>query len=117
MTHYADDCPDPETIGAYLEGRLSGPERARITEHLSTCDACYFAFSEAARIQPPEAGEKPGWWPTWLFRANLVWRPAAALATVAALVMAIGIGGFGLWRSTESREMRALVAAVGTDRT
>jgi tetratricopeptide (TPR) repeat protein len=117
MTQHADDCPDPETIGAYLEGRLSGPERARITEHLSTCDACYFAFTEAAQTHPAEAGEKPSWWHAWLVRPNIVWSSAAALATAAALVIAIGTGGFGLWRSTQPPELRALVAAVGTDRT
>src|SRR5262245_54865098 len=105
MTRHADDCPDPETIGAFLEGRLSRPERARITEHLSTCEACYFAFSEAAQTIPAEAVEKSSWRHAWRVFPNIAWRPATALAMAVALVIAIGTGGFEWWRSAEPREL------------
>src|SRR4051794_12742894 len=33
-------CPDDETLAAYAEGRLAGPARLSIEDHLSECGFC-----------------------------------------------------------------------------
>ena len=50
MKQLAGDCPDLETIAAYLDGRLTERERARVTAHLADCEDCYALFSESARV-------------------------------------------------------------------
>jgi len=48
-------CPDDETLGAYLEGRLSEKERDRTEKHLATCRKCtedIVAISEIESFPP-----------------------------------------------------------------
>ncbi len=136
MKPTVDICPDLETLAAYLDGRLTERERAAVAEHLAGCESCYFVFTEAAQTRPsqqtqthpskfpqglsgglPEAEQqtaKNARW-TWLATPRMAWSSAVGLAAAASLALAVGAGVIP-WRS-ESSELRALVAAVGTDRT
>jgi tetratricopeptide (TPR) repeat protein len=117
MTRDASECPDLETLAAYLDGRLNARERAEVTAHLAECADCYFVFTEAAQThatkQAVEPKPQPSWWP----RPRVMWPAvASALAAAATVWLTIGTGAFHLWRGTQP-ELQALVAAVGTDRT
>ncbi|HEV3060368.1 MAG TPA: zf-HC2 domain-containing protein, partial [Vicinamibacterales bacterium] len=119
MKHTLGDCPDLETLAAFLDGRLSKADRERIAGHVSECETCYFVFAEASQIRPPA---KSSWRAAferlrrWMSVPVVVWSSSgAALATAALLWFATGPGW--LLRSVPSSELVALVAAVGTDRT
>ena len=118
MTRDASDCPDLETLAAYLDGRLSARERADVTAHLADCADCYFVFTEAAQTHVTSRAVEPtrpmrSWWT----RPRVMWPAvASALATAATIWLAVGTGVFNLWRGARP-ELQALVAAVGTDRT
>jgi tetratricopeptide (TPR) repeat protein len=118
MKRVEGGCPDLETIAAYLDGRLSERERARVTEHLASCEECYAVFSESAQTPPLEA-LSPARGQGWRARLNaprVIWPSAAAvLVAAAAVVLFVGTGGVMPWRQGQS-ELRALVAAAGTDR-
>ena len=124
LTYRPEACPDAETLAAYLEGRLAQDERERVIAHVADCDDCYFVMTEAAQIPAPDAAVMtveanieqplaPRWrrWPA----SRIIWASAAGLAAAASLVLAIGTGIIP-WRG-DSSDLRALVAAVGTDRT
>src|SRR5262249_46861808 len=114
----AGECPDLESIAAHLDNRLSAHERARMTEHLASCEECYAVFREAAQtdiggVVAETEGSRERWM-RWSGR-KLAWAStAAALVTAASLWLVIGTGVIP-WRPAD-RELRALVAAVGTDR-
>ena len=118
MNHRLDGCPDLETLAAYLDGKLSAADRDRVTGHVASCETCYFVFTEAAQTHSAaeitaatavESGR--GWWTA----RNMIWpSTAAALATAAALWLAVGGGWFA---ASESASLQALVAAVGNERT
>jgi anti-sigma factor RsiW len=127
MKSKTDSCPDLETLAAYLDGRLTGRERADVANHIASCDECYFVFREAAQtrvagasasstsddgkvaLQPSSATE------TWWRSPKVLWSAGAGLAAAASLIVAIGTGVVP-WRSDESSALRALVLAVGNDR-
>ncbi len=107
----AGECPDPESIAAYLDNRLRARERARMTEHLASCEVCYSVFCEAAQtdVGGVAARERR----TWVPRATIAWMStAAAVAAAVFLVVATGVIP---WRPPDS-ELRALVTAVGSNR-
>jgi tetratricopeptide (TPR) repeat protein len=118
MKRVEGGCPDLETIAAYLDGRLSERERARVTEHLASCEDCYALFSESAqtpRLEALSPASGQGW-RARLQTPRVIWPSAAAvLAAAAAVVLFVGTGGFERWRSPEPM-LQALAAAVGTDR-
>ena len=122
-----DACPDLETLAGYLDGRLTESERADIAAHVAGCETCYFVFTEAAQTRAsdraraetdasaspePVSAATPKWWMT----PKVTWSSATGLAAAAALVVAIGTGFLRSGRG-DSAELRALVVAVGTDRT
>jgi len=122
-----DACPDLETLAGYLDGRLTERERADIAAHVAGCETCYFVFTEAAQTRAsdraraetdasaspePVSAATPKWWMT----PKAMWSSAAGLAAAAALVVAIGTAFLPSARG-DSAELRALVAAGGTDRT
>ena len=123
LTHRLEGCPDAETLAAYLDGRLTRDEREHVTQHVADCDDCYFVVTEAAQMPAMPVEEIPAaglevesvsaakWWQS----KSALWSSAAGLAAAASLVLAIGTGTV-LWRG-DSSHLRALVAAVGTDRT
>jgi len=115
-------CPSLETIGAFVDGRFKDREREVIAEHVASCEACYFVFSETSRmkatsqteflperepVREPEPVRPtiPAWWRT----------AAAGLAAAATILLAVN-----MWESFgangERRALDQLVAAVGTDR-
>jgi CHAT domain-containing protein/Flp pilus assembly protein TadD len=103
-------CPAPETLAAFVDGRLDEHDREPIAAHLAGCERCYFVFTEAVQrtASQPAAGTD-----RWWSRRRVVWSGAATLAAAAALVLAV--------RSAvapgSTGELDALVAAVGTERT
>lgn len=58
MNASTETCPSLEDLAAFLDGRLSGHERARIVAHLAGCPSCYEVFAEAARFQIEEEEEE-----------------------------------------------------------
>ena len=114
-------CPSLETIGAFVDGRFKERERDVIADHLASCEACYFVFSEAARLKVirgtqelpesvPTPAPKPAPVRVWQRRDVL-----AGLAVAAMLLIAVNV-----WQPFGSNDQRALdqlVAAVGTART
>jgi Flp pilus assembly protein TadD len=109
-------CPDPETLAAFIDGKLTGREREEVVAHLADCADCYFVFSELARV--PVARDLTGargFSRAWFTQPRVLWPSVAALATAAALAIAVGTGIVPL-RSSQA-ELQALVAAVGTERT
>jgi tetratricopeptide (TPR) repeat protein len=119
MKPVVGECPDLETLAAYLDNRLSDRQRARVTTHLSVCEDCYGVFSESAQTRV--GAETAGWqtrpdWRRWLSGPRLAWSSAgAALATAAAVWLVVGAGPI-LSSRAANRELQALVAAVGTER-
>ena len=105
-------CPSLETIGAFVDGRLMDRERETIADHVASCEACYFVFSEAARTQVV-AKAKGNVVP---FPRRITWRIAAGLAAAAMLVLAVNVfRPFGA--NGDERALTELVIAVGTART
>ena len=120
-TRRAGECPDLEAIAAYLDDRLSAAERARVANHLTACEDCYFVFSEAAQVRSV-AGSKSAAsdqsWRAWLATPKVAWSTAgAALATAASVWLIVAYGGLMGGRHSQPPELQALVAAVGAERT
>jgi hypothetical protein len=57
MSSVTQTCPPLEDIAAFLDGKLSEGERARIIAHLADCQSCYTVFADAARFQLEEERE------------------------------------------------------------
>jgi tetratricopeptide (TPR) repeat protein len=117
----ADECPDLETIAEFLDGRLPEESREVIADHISRCETCYFVFSEAAQMRPQARAkqERPQPKPlkfSW-FTRSVAWSTGGLAAAAAASIMLMVATGVTPWRTTQSPELRALVAAVGSDRT
>jgi Putative zinc-finger len=82
------DCPGPETVAAFIDGRLGADERSLVARHVSGCAACYEVFAGTVDFQRAD-------------EAALRSRPSVAwLAIAAALAIAV-IGGLVVrgWRS------------------
>lgn len=62
MTHAAGS-PDFDTLGAFLEGTLEPPQRARVEEHLSQCRECRatVALFASARAAPRRSSRAATW--------------------------------------------------------
>jgi tetratricopeptide (TPR) repeat protein len=109
ITRDVSGCPDLETIAAYLDDRLATRDRGTVTEHLSSCESCYFVFSEATQVKRSTVVP---WWK----RKQVIWpTAAAALATAATVVLVVNLGPMS--EASDPPELQALVAAVGNERT
>jgi hypothetical protein len=67
------DCPDPETVAAFIDGRLAAGDRPRVAGHVSGCPRCYEVFSgtvDFQEAQDPSALAKP--YPPWLALAATI---------------------------------------------
>jgi len=106
-------CPSLETIGAFVDGRLMERERETIADHLASCEACYFVFSEAARtrVTAQAKGEVVQFTPR-----RMTWKVAmSGLAAAAVIVLAVNL--WGPRGNGDQQALDQLVAAVGTART
>ena len=56
----ADDCPDPESLAAYIEGVATVEETKLIAPHLSGCDRCteLVTWVIASKIAIPDPAPK-----------------------------------------------------------
>jgi CHAT domain-containing protein len=121
MKYPLDECPDLETLAAYLDRRLSPRDRKRVAEHVAACETCYFVLAEAAQTHPNSVtnGKTAGeLWREWMSNRRVTRSSGVgALATAACISLIVAAGWLQWWRPSESSELRALVAAVGSDRT
>jgi len=83
MNAINETCPPLEDIAAFLDGKLSERERARVVAHLADCESCYAVFSGAARFQLEE--EEPAAVIPLRRRTSLRW----ALPLAAVLVLGL----------------------------
>ena len=108
--HPTPDCPDPETVAAFIDDRLEPRERAAVEEHLADCQDCYEVWMDAVGVStgtasPVGAGARSHSW-SWLLGIGGV----AAVALLSIWLRPV---------SDETRTQRALdalVAAVGEQR-
>ncbi len=54
-----DRCPNEETLTDFLEGRLSGRQRARIESHLTACTDCREQVGVYLQLTHPESAAEP----------------------------------------------------------
>jgi tetratricopeptide (TPR) repeat protein len=107
-------CPSLETIGAFVDGRLMERERETIADHLASCEACYFVFSEAARTQV--VGKEKGNVVPFPPR-RVTWQMAiSGLAAAAMILLAVNLW-YPFGANGDERALTNLVTAVGTART
>jgi tetratricopeptide (TPR) repeat protein len=76
-------CPDAEALASYIDGRVTGAERALIEAHLANCEDCYLVFSETVQQQQAEQTT------TWRSRYRWGARLAAGLAAAAGIFWAV----------------------------
>lgn len=107
MNTITETCPSLEDLAAFLEGKLSGVERARVVAHLADCPSCYEVFAEAARFQLeeeeenadlPDVSEAPR---EVAVPARVIPFPVKKIlpwAASIAAVLAIGVSGVPLYR-------------------
>ena len=79
------NCPDDNTLAAYIDGRLDPAARQRVVEHLSTCEACYANVSavwdyQADQAESTNVVKGP-------FRSTPAWTWAAAAAAAIILIV------------------------------
>ena len=95
MNAVTDTCPPLEDIAAFLDGKLSEGERARIVAHLADCESCYSVFAGAARFQLEEEdeadkeSEEAAVVVPFRRRNHLPWIAAAALAALLLIGLAL----------------------------
>jgi CHAT domain-containing protein len=101
-------CPSEETLGAFLDGRLSGSERDAVVMHIATCDRCIAgaAFVTQVREESRTTGSQPVAREPRSRRFN--W-----LSIAAALVIVAGIAAF-VMRSRAQPGIPTLIAAAPT---
>jgi hypothetical protein len=51
--------PTAEDLAAYIDGTLSKAERARVTEHLASCEDCYAIYMETLHFQLESSAAEP----------------------------------------------------------
>lgn len=95
MNAINETCPPLEDIAAFLDGKLSERERARVVAHLADCESCYAVFAGAARFQleeevesrVPKASEEQAPAPVVPLRRRTI--PQWAFPLAAALVLGL----------------------------
>lgn len=106
---HPNTCVDPETMAAFIDGRLDTPTSARVERHLGHCDECYERFGDVVAMARREDARAQGesaargyWHRRWL-------------AAAAALVIASG--GLWWWRSPQRRITMAVAELAEAPRT
>jgi hypothetical protein len=105
------DCPDLETLAAFVDGRLATAERDVVVRHLADCDACREVVAESSALAAALATEdRVAGDPTPLREARVRGSRAPLLAATAAAALALVSLSwwFGLSRSREERALAEL---------
>jgi hypothetical protein len=117
-------CLEPETVAAYVDGRLSADERTAVQAHLAHCDSCMELVAETVHADEAldAAGAGTGATPTVRAFPRRYGLAAAAslLAAAAAVVIVVRVQPAWWERLTgggADPAIAALVQAVGEDRT
>ncbi|HEY0156476.1 MAG TPA: CHAT domain-containing protein [Thermoanaerobaculia bacterium] len=81
MTHAPNNCPSPETLAAFAEGRASEAERAAVVAHLDECQLCMddVALGMLAVEEEGTNVVRPRRWMPWL----------GAVAAAVAIVLSV----------------------------
>jgi tetratricopeptide (TPR) repeat protein len=105
------DCPNDETLAAFIDGHLEGAARDAVIEHLVTCDECRSICQgawEYQASQPAEGGK--------ILRPHFRdWRPYAAAAAAAVMVLVVG-GVVAEPKIQERRDAKRAIATVNKTR-
>jgi hypothetical protein len=95
-TSQLDFHPDAESLNAFAEQALGGPEREQVLAHLAGCSRCrqviYLAQQAAAEAKVPAwlpASRPTSQSKAWFWNWRLAWIPAAAMAAALALVVTL----------------------------
>lgn len=108
-SHPADsDCPPSEQISAYLDGRLEGPSRVAIEDHVSRCEDCYFLVRETL-LTLPALGEPAAGDPSAARRLPRLWLAIAATVFVS---LGSGTAWWLLWRDANAAAIADLAEQV-----
>ena len=110
------ECLDPETLAAFIDGRLDAGSRARHEAHISGCEDCYEALVETTKTLGVLAGDTRRGAKAPTSGRPSRWRYLGGLAAAAVVVLAISVAPGLIRRQQVDRAMRDLVAAVGTNR-
>ncbi|MCA1570405.1 MAG: zf-HC2 domain-containing protein, partial [Chloroflexi bacterium] len=106
--HPRHDCPDLEEIAAYLDNRLTQPERGAVEAHLVSCEPCYELFAEAVgtlALMPVPAvapGGRSFAPPRWLY---------GAFAVAAAVMVVVWVRPYGDPLRDLNRHVQTVVTA------
>ena len=119
-------CPEASMLSAYLDDTLDPGERARIEDHISRCEDCYFVVRESAHALALDAAAPHPAQPLPFSQSPP--RPASrrralfggGLLPLAAAIV-VGVGAVALWRQMAPAPpypdaIRPLVEAVGERR-
>lgn len=84
------ECPEPETLAMFSEGKLAGAEADAVIAHLAACSDCYEIVSETMHVREQLAQQQSG---RVIFWKQVFHSPArvALLAAVLAVVCFLGI--------------------------
>jgi CHAT domain-containing protein len=103
-------CPDPESLGAYVESSLDDRAMIEITAHIATCNDCLDAVSGALRFQREERSAPVEMRSGRQHRR--IW--IAAAASILAIVGLASLRGL-LRRDPDSSALKQLAAAAPQD--
>jgi hypothetical protein len=117
------DCPGPELMAAYIDGRrLWWGGRRRLEKHFADCDRCFtllrdimeFRDGDAGEEAPDAAADTPSRFVAMPVRRRaprLAWLSAGGLGAVAAALLVIFV-----MRGPADPRLDPLIAALGTQR-
>ncbi|HEY0372574.1 MAG TPA: zf-HC2 domain-containing protein, partial [Thermoanaerobaculia bacterium] len=112
------NCPDEETLAAFIDGRLKGEARQRVVEHMANCADCRDIAVAANEYQPlpADVSHMPARSPM------LKWSVVAAIAAVVVLAFGtmlrnrlISAPMTDLVEASESLDVRAVPARLSAD--
>jgi tetratricopeptide (TPR) repeat protein len=113
----ASGCLEPETLAAFMDGRLEPHERAAVEAHLAECEDCYEMWMEATQpFVRQEVGESAGLAPA----TRSTWTPWRTAIGIAAGILLIAVVSRKLVFPTDEvkseREVTALAKVVESAR-
>lgn len=119
-----EDCPSPELLAAYAEGRHLGNDRYRLESHFADCDRCLALLVDVTAFRaehPQDDAAEPnrdgsprrateGLFGLLRRPQRLVWAASGAVALAASLLVAV------LVREPAQSDLDTLIAAIGDQR-